>query len=130
MTIERRVFLGGALALGASAVAKRAIGVPIVERSMLARLAQSARALESRIDVLIKEPIANINPDIYGHFAEHLGGVIYDSVWVGEKSKVPNTNGIRNALVDALKRVKPSVIRWPGGCFADSYDWREGIGPR
>ena len=127
MTIERRVFLGGALAVGATVFAKRAIGAPIADRPMLA---QSARALESRIDVLIKEPIAGISPDIYGHFAEHLGGVIYDGIWVGEKSKVPNTDGIRTALVDALKRIKPSVIRWPGGCFADSYDWRDGIGPR
>jgi len=127
MTIERRVFLGGALAAGATVLAKRAIALPIFNRP---RLAQSARALESRIDILIKEPIANINPDIYGHFAEHLGGVIYDGIWVGEKSKVPNTHGIRTALVEALRRIKPSVIRWPGGCFADSYDWRDGIGPR
>ncbi len=130
MTIERRTFLSGALALGASAVAKRAIALPIIDRHTLGRLAQSTSVLESRIDVLIKEPIANISPDIYGHFAEHLGGVIYDGVWVGEKSKVPNTDGIRNALVDALRRIKASVIRWPGGCFADSYDWRDGIGPR
>ncbi len=82
MTIERRVFLGGALAAGATVFAKRAIALPIVDRP---RLAQSARALESRIDVLIKEPIGGINPDIYGHFAEHLGGVIYDGIWVGEK---------------------------------------------
>lgn len=127
MTVDRRVFLGGALAAGATVLAKRTIALPNIDRT---RLAQSARALESRIEVLIKEPIANISPDIYGHFAEHLGGVIYDGIWVGEKAKVPNTNGIRNALVDALKRIKPSVIRWPGGCFADSYDWRDGIGPR
>lgn len=126
-SIERRTFLGGALALGATGLAQRAFAFPNIGRP---QLAQSARAVESRIDVLIKEPIATINPDIYGHFAEHLGGVIYDGVWVGEKSKVPNTDGIRTALTDALKRIKASVIRWPGGCFADSYDWRDGIGPR
>jgi alpha-N-arabinofuranosidase len=125
--IERRTFLGGALALGATGLANRTLPFPKLPRP---QLAQSAHAIESRIDVLLKEPIGTINPDIYGHFAEHLGGVIYDGVWVGEKSKVPNTNGIRTALVDALKRIKASVIRWPGGCFADSYDWRDGIGPR
>ncbi|HKC64042.1 MAG TPA: alpha-L-arabinofuranosidase C-terminal domain-containing protein, partial [Pyrinomonadaceae bacterium] len=60
----------------------------------------------------------------------HLGGVIYDGVWVGEKSKIPNTGGVRSALVEAMRKIKPGVIRWPGGCFADSYDWRDGIGPR
>jgi hypothetical protein len=63
-----------------------------------------------------------------GHFIEHLGGVIYDGVWVGEKSKIPNEGGIRLGLVDALKAIRAPIIRWPGGCFADSYDWRDGIG--
>jgi alpha-L-arabinofuranosidase len=83
----------------------------------------------SHIDVLIDEPIATIAPEIYGHFTEHLGGVIYDGVWVGEKSTVPNVNGIRRALVEKLKAIQAPVIRWPGGCFADSYDWKDGIGP-
>lgn len=86
--------------------------------------------VDSHIEVLVNEPIATIAPEIYGHFAEHLGGVVYDGIWVGEGSKIPNTNGIRRALVEALKRMKASVIRWPGGCFADSYNWRDGIGPR
>jgi alpha-L-arabinofuranosidase len=93
-------------------------------------LTYSSRAADSRIEVLIGEEIGTISPNIYGHFAEHLGGVVYDGIWVGENSKVPNTGGIRTALVDALKRIKAPVIRWPGGCFADSYDWRDGIGPR
>ena len=76
-------------------------------------------------------PSARIAPEIYGHFVEHLGGVVYDGIWVGEDSEVPNVNGIRKALVDAAEaQIKPPVIRWPGGCFADSYDWRDGIGPR
>jgi alpha-N-arabinofuranosidase len=90
-------------------------------------LAQSA---DSRIEVLINEPIGKIAPEIYGHFAEHLGGVIYDGIWVGENSKIPNIGGIRKALVDAFLKIKPAVVRWPGGCFADSYDWHDGIGPR
>jgi alpha-N-arabinofuranosidase len=124
---KRRVFLGGALALGATTLTKNASA--LIGRAV-SRSSSSSRATDSRIDVLINEPIATINPDIYGHFAEHLGGVIYDGIWVGEGSKVPNTGGIRAALVDAMKRIKPSVIRWPGGCFADSYDWQDGIGPR
>jgi len=93
-------------------------------------LAQSARATDSRIDLLVEEAIGTINPNTYGHFVEHLGGVVYDGIWVGENSRVPNTGGIRTALVDALKRIKAPIFRYPGGCFADSYDWRDGIGDR
>jgi len=85
---------------------------------------------DSSIEVLLEEPIGTISPDLYGHFAEHIGGVIYDGIWVGENSKIPNQGGIRTELVNHLKRLHPSVIRWPGGCFADSYNWRDGIGPR
>jgi alpha-N-arabinofuranosidase len=85
---------------------------------------------ETKIELLLNEPIGTIAPEIYGHFVEHLGGVVYDGIWVGEKSKVPNVRGLRKELVDALAKVKPGVIRWPGGCFADQYDWRDGTGPR
>ncbi|MGA2594329.1 MAG: alpha-L-arabinofuranosidase C-terminal domain-containing protein [Bryobacteraceae bacterium] len=85
---------------------------------------------DSLIEVLIDEPIATIAPQIYGHFVENLGGVVYDGIWVGEDSAVPNVGGIRKQLVEALRRISPPVIRWPGGCFADSYDWHDGIGPR
>jgi len=84
----------------------------------------------ARIDILPDEPIGVISPHIYGHFTEHIGGVIYDGVWVGESSKIPNVGGIRKALIDHLKQIKAPVIRWPGGCFADSYNWRDGVGPR
>src|SRR5688500_11997516 len=67
---------------------------------------------------------------IYGQFSEHLGAGIYPGVWVGEDSDIPNTRGIRNDVVAALKAIKVPVIRWPGGCFADEYIWRDGIGPR
>ena len=82
----------------------------------------------AHIEVLPGEPIGTIAPDIYGHFIEHLGGVIYDGVWVGEGSKIPNDGGIRKAYIDAMKSIKAPNVRWPGGCFADSYDWRDGIG--
>lgn len=126
-TLKRRVFIGGAMAVGATVLTKPVLTLPGTGTK---NLTQSSRALESRIDVLVGEPIATINPDIYGHFVEHLGGVVYDGIWVGENSKIPNTNGIRTALVDAMRRIKPSVIRYPGGCFADSYNWRDGIGER
>ena len=89
-----------------------------------------AQTADSRIEILTAEPIGRIAPEIYGHFVEHLGGVVYDGIWVGEGSKIANQGGIRTALVEALKRIKPAVVRWPGGCFADSYNWRDGIGPR
>lgn len=71
-----------------------------------------------------------INRNIYGHFSEHLGRCIYEGIWVGEDSVIPNTNGIRNDVVEALKQLKIPVLRWPGGCFADEYHWKDGIGPR
>ena len=84
---------------------------------------------ESRIEVLINEPLGTISPNLYGHFAENLSGVIYDGIWVGPNSKVPNVDGIRKELIDEMRKIKAPVVRFPGGCFADSYDWRDGIGP-
>ncbi len=84
----------------------------------------------SHIEVLVDEPIATIAPEIYGHFTEHLGAVIYDGIYVGEGSKIPNQNGLRSALIEKMRAIHAPVVRWPGGCFADSYDWRDGIGPR
>jgi alpha-N-arabinofuranosidase len=84
---------------------------------------------DSRIELLPGELLGEISPNIYGHFAENLGGVIYDGIWVGENSKVPNLNGIRKELVEEMRKIKAPVVRYPGGCFADSYDWRDGIGP-
>jgi len=71
-----------------------------------------------------------ISRNIYGQFTEHLGRCIYDGIWVGEDSKIPNTRGIRNDVVAALKKIRVPVVRWPGGCFADTYHWMDGIGPR
>ncbi|MBD3921770.1 alpha-N-arabinofuranosidase [Paenibacillus sp. PR3] len=74
--------------------------------------------------------LGTINRNIYGHFSEHLGRCIYEGIWVGEDSPIPNTNGIRNDVVNALKQIKIPVLRWPGGCFADEYHWMDGIGPK
>lgn len=71
-----------------------------------------------------------INKNIYGHFAEHLGRCIYEGIWVGEDSQIPNIKGFRTDVVEALRKIKIPVLRWPGGCFADEYHWMDGIGPR
>ncbi len=88
-----------------------------------------AQTVAGRIEILMDEPLGTISPNIYGHFAENLSGVIYDGIWVGENSKVPNIGGIRKELVDEMKKINPAIVRFPGGCFADSYDWRDGVGP-
>ena len=75
------------------------------------------------------KPGAVINRDIFGQFAEHLGKGIYEGVWVGPNSKIPNVRGIRSDVVGALRAIKVPVVRWPGGCFADEYHWRDGVGP-
>ncbi|OJG69233.1 hypothetical protein RV09_GL000632 [Enterococcus moraviensis] len=71
-----------------------------------------------------------ISKYIYGQFAEHLGRCIYEGIWVGEESPIPNKNGIRSDVVAALKTIQVPVLRWPGGCFADEYHWKDGIGPK
>jgi alpha-N-arabinofuranosidase len=73
---------------------------------------------------------SKISKEIYGHFSEHLGRCIYEGIYVGENSPIPNTNGMRNDVVEALKKIKVPVLRWPGGCFADEYHWKDGIGPK
>ena len=71
-----------------------------------------------------------IEPEIYGHFSEHLGRCIYEGIYVGENSDIPNVNGMRTDVVEALKELKVPMLRWPGGCFADEYHWKDGIGPK
>jgi alpha-L-arabinofuranosidase len=71
-----------------------------------------------------------ISRRIYGHFAEHLGRCIYDGFYVGEDSKIPNKDGVRTDIIEALKKLKVGNLRWPGGCFADTYQWKDGIGPK
>jgi alpha-N-arabinofuranosidase len=96
----------------------------------LSAQSSASRTADSRVDVLLAERLGTISPDIYGHFTENLGGVIYDGVWVGEGSKIANQYGIRSALIQHLRQIHAPVIRWPGGCFADGYNWRDGVGPR
>jgi len=84
----------------------------------------------TNVEIVLNETIGTINPNIYGHFMEHLGGCIAEGTWVGTNSAIPNTDGVRNDVVAALKEVGAPVIRWPGGCFADDYHWQDGIGDR
>ncbi|MGH7213819.1 MAG: alpha-N-arabinofuranosidase [Tepidisphaeraceae bacterium] len=86
--------------------------------------------MPASILILLDEPIAPINPHLHGHFAEHLGTCISDGLWVGPDSLIPNIGGLRTDVVEALRRLRVPVLRWPGGCFADDYHWRDGVGPR
>lgn len=83
----------------------------------------------SKIVIKTDSNISTISKHIYGQFAEHLGRCIYEGVWVGEDSPIENVNGIRQDVVGALKNISVPVVRWPGGCFADEYHWKDGIGP-
>lgn len=84
------------------------------------------KQLKSVVNTLDRK--SHINREIYGHFSEHLGRCIYEGIFVGKNSVIPNTDGVRNDVIDAFKNIQMPVLRWPGGCFADEYHWRDGIG--
>ncbi|HEX6624748.1 MAG TPA: alpha-L-arabinofuranosidase C-terminal domain-containing protein [Pyrinomonadaceae bacterium] len=92
--------------------------------------APSAAAQKVELSIDASKAGAKIDRNIFGQFAEHLGKGVYEGVWVGPDSPIPNTRGIRNDVVAALRAIKVPNVRWPGGCFADEYHWRKGIGPR
>jgi alpha-N-arabinofuranosidase len=112
--ITRRGFLIGTGAAGAAI--------------LTARKSFSAPAIEQRVSIDLANETGLIRPELHGHFAEHLGSCVYGGLWVGRNSSIPNINGIRKLAVDYLKGLVP-VLRWPGGCFADDYHWRDGVGP-
>lgn len=96
-----------------------------------AALCVSAQSgLTAEVTIRAGESGPQVNRQLFGQFAEHLGAGIYGGIWVGEDSAIPNTRGYRNDVLQALRDLKVPVIRWPGGCFADEYNWREGVGPR
>ena len=104
----------------------------IISSSALASTADDTRSKTEAANKLViytNKGKETINRNIYGHFSEHLGRCIYGGFWVGEGSPIPNTRGIRNDVVEALRQIKIPVLRWPGGCFADEYHWKDGIGP-
>ena len=84
----------------------------------------------NRITIHADQGEHTINKNIYGHFSEHLGRCVYEGYWVGEDSTIPNVRGIRKDVVQALRKIRIPVLRWPGGCFADEYHWKNGIGPK
>ena len=110
-------------------VPKHLLGALLVS-ACVSVAAIAADPVNVAVTIHANEPGPTINPNIYGQFAEHLGAGIYEGVWVGEKSPIPNTHGYRNDVIAALKNLHVPVVRWPGGCFADEYHWRDGIGPR
>ena len=85
-----------------------------------------------KISIVINadDRLGHISPEIYGHFSEHLGRCIYNGIYVGENSPIPNTYGIRNDIIEAFRNIKAPVFRWPGGCFAEEYHWQDGIGEK
>ena len=95
-----------------------------------ALVAAEAAPAQATATLHADRPGALVHPEVYGQFTEHLGHCIYGGLWVGPDSKIPNTRGIRNDVLAALKDLHIPVIRWPGGCFADEYHWMDGIGPR
>ncbi|HKP14083.1 MAG TPA: alpha-L-arabinofuranosidase C-terminal domain-containing protein [Blastocatellia bacterium] len=94
----------------------------------LTALPVAAQKVEMSVDV--SKAGAKIDRNIFGQFAEHLGRGVYEGIWVGPGSPIPNTRGIRKDVVAALKAIKVPNVRWPGGCFADEYHWRKGVGPQ
>ena len=110
---RRRFFLGAGAASTALLSARRGLSSP---------------ASELKVSVDLTKEAGAIRPELHGHFAEHLGSCVYGGLWVGKNSKIPNINGHRKQAIDYLKGLIP-VLRWPGGCFADDYHWRDGIGP-
>lgn len=85
---------------------------------------------DAKIIVVADEPIGTVSPLLHGHFAEHLGRCCNDGLWVGIASKIPNRDGLRSDVLEALAMLGVPQLRWPGGCYADTYHWRDGIGPR
>ncbi len=116
MRIDRRAAMG--LLAGAAGSA-----------AIIGGAAKQGAGAAMSVTVVPGEAIGTIKPALYSQFAEHIGGVIYDGIWVGPDSKIANVRGIRKDIIDHVKRIGRVVVRWPGGCFADSYHWRDGIGP-
>lgn len=119
-----RTFHALIIAIGGSIV-----GTSPIQAADVASPGQQAGSPANRLVVHVDQGKDIINRNIYGHFSEHLGRCIYEGLWVGADSPIPNSHGLRNDVVAALRRIKIPVLRWPGGCFADEYHWQDGIGP-
>jgi len=108
------------------AITLRALAFAVLSVAMMAPVVTPQQV---RLSIDVSKTGATIDRHLFGQFAEHLGHGIYEGIWVGPDSTIPNTRGIRNDVVAALKELKVPDVRWPGGCFADEYHWRNGIGP-
>ncbi len=117
--MNRRAFLKTVAAAGAATATS----------VLPSRLRAATAVADTEIVVHPQLAGVTISPQIYGHFIEHLGGVIYDGIWVGPDSKIPNVGGLRRQFIEDMKAIGAPNLRWPGGCFADGYHWRDGIGP-
>jgi alpha-L-arabinofuranosidase len=109
---------------------KEAVLAAIVLATLLSGAGPAQEAGRNSAIISADQGKITINKHIYGHFAEHLGSCIYGGIWVGEDSPIANVRGIRQDVVAALRRIQIPNLRWPGGCFADTYHWMDGIGPR
>jgi alpha-N-arabinofuranosidase len=115
----------GKRTLAAMALASFAVSIG----GAAAETGKAATELRSQVAISASATGPTIDPNIYGQFVEHLGRGVYEGIWVGPDAAIPNVRGIRSDVVAALRRIKVPVVRWPGGCFADGYHWRDGIGP-
>ena len=104
-------------------------GAAVSLAALLPRGVFSNTTAAKKATIHADQEIATVRPEFHSHFAEHLGSCTYGGIWVGKQSPIPNINGFRKATVDYLKELGVPVLRWPGGCYADDYHWRDGIGP-
>lgn len=111
-------------------VLKRIAASVVAAVAALAGAEAPAGTLQASATLNVDQSGPRISKYVYSQFSEHLGGGIYDGIWVGKDSAIPNVRGIRSDVVAALRAIKTPLVRWPGGCFADEYLWRDGIGPR
>jgi alpha-N-arabinofuranosidase len=109
---------------------KAALSVIALTALATGAAAAPAKSAQTTLTIRTDRPGAVINKNVYGQFSEHLGTGIYGGIYIGEDSPIPNTKGMRNDVIAALKELKVPLVRWPGGCFADEYHWRDGIGPK
>ena len=119
--------------MSANRISRRAFTSRAAAFTFSAVTASKSLGQSSKDETVVIHPeiaVGRVRPELHGHFAEHLGSCVYGGLWVGEKSPVANVNGFRKQAIEYLKALGVPVLRWPGGCFADDYHWRDGIGPR